>query len=145
MNFLFDKDNEHFLEADTICDHFETKKSTIGSRATQIEKMCKLGLGAKGFCSPDITDSFTFYQTPEGVIIPKKLLLDDREIVYEILEGEEAEELKRVIEEKQKEQERIASEKRERRKEINQRIAQDRRRKKEEEDRRLQPGLFDDS
>ncbi|MCJ7772671.1 MAG: DUF6398 domain-containing protein, partial [Desulfobacterales bacterium] len=51
LNFLFDSENELFLSADTICDFFGTKKSTIGNKATQIEKACNLGIGAQGYCS----------------------------------------------------------------------------------------------
>ena len=51
LNFLFDPENELFLTADTICEFFGTKKSTVGSKATQIEKICNLGLGAEGFCA----------------------------------------------------------------------------------------------
>ena len=63
LNFLFDMKNEFFLSADTICDFFGAKKSTVGSKASQIEKICNLGLGAEGFCSPDISDtlSILFY------------------------------------------------------------------------------------
>lgn len=56
LNFLFDRDNAFYLSADTICDFFGTKKSTTGNKASQIEKTCNLRMGAKGFCSPDITD-----------------------------------------------------------------------------------------
>ena len=73
LNFLFDKENEYYITTDTICNFFKTKKSTIGNKATQIEKACKLGLGAESYCSKHITDTFTFYQTPEGFIIPKNM------------------------------------------------------------------------
>ena len=55
LNFLFDRDNAFYLLPDTICDFFGTKKSTTGNKASQIEKTCNLRMGAKGFCSPDIT------------------------------------------------------------------------------------------
>ena len=49
LNFLFDPENELFLTADTICEFFGAKKTTIGNKATQIEKACNLGFGAEGF------------------------------------------------------------------------------------------------
>lgn len=75
LNFLFDPSNEYVLSADMICDFFGTKKSTTGNKATQIEKACNLTIGAEGYCSQDITDAFTFYETPEGFIIRQSVLL----------------------------------------------------------------------
>jgi len=66
LNFLFDPENEFFLSADTICDFFGTKKSTVGNKATQIEKACNLGLGAEGLCSPEISDALTLFELPNG-------------------------------------------------------------------------------
>jgi len=53
------------------------------------------GLGAEGYCSKHITDSFTFFQTPEGFILPKNKL---GELVVELVDGEQAEELERFME-----------------------------------------------
>ena len=92
LNFLFDKENENYITADTICDFFEAKKSTVGNKATQIENACSLRLGAEGYCSKHITDSFSFVQTPDGFIFPKSML-GDRELAIEFIDGEEAEEL----------------------------------------------------
>jgi hypothetical protein len=139
LNFLFDKENEYYITPDIICDFFKTKKSTIGNKATQIEKACKLGLGAEGYCSKHITDAFTYYQTPEGFIIPKSML-GDRELVIEFVDGEEAEELNRFIEEKQRIEEQKAQEKKVRRAEINRKIAE-KKKKKKKDDRQLR--LFD--
>ncbi len=140
LNFLFDKENEYYITTDTICDFFKTKKSTIGNKATQIEKACKLGLGAEGYCSKHITDTFTFYQTPEGFIIPKNML-GDRKLVVEFVDGEEAEELNRYIEEKRRIEDQKAQEKKARSTEINQKIAE-KRKKKKKDDRQL--SLFDE-
>ncbi|MEE8430825.1 MAG: DUF6398 domain-containing protein [Candidatus Desulfatibia sp.] len=138
LNFLFDKENEYYITADAICDFFKTKKSTIGNKATQIETACKLGLGAEGYCSKHITDTFTFYQTPEGFIIPKSML-GDKELVVEFVDGEEAEELNRYIEEKHRIEEQKAQERKARRTEINRKIAE--KKKKKKDDRQL--SLFD--
>lgn len=94
LNFLFDKENENYLTPDIICDFFEVNKSTIGNKATQIEKICNLTVGAEGYCSKKIMDSFTFYQTPEGFIIPKSMI-GGRELIVDFVEGEEAEEIER--------------------------------------------------
>ena len=92
LNFLFDSENELFLSADTVCDFFETKKSTVGNKATQIEKACKLGFGAEGFCSPEISDAMTLVELPSGFVIPKSML-PDYKIVYESADDEESREI----------------------------------------------------
>ena len=53
LNFLFDKENEKYITADTICNFFNTNKSTVGNKATQIENACTLTIGAKGYCSTE--------------------------------------------------------------------------------------------
>ena len=74
LNFLFDPANDVSLSADTICDYFETVKSTVGNKASLIQKTCDLYYGAKGFCRQDIIDALTFVETPEGFILPKNML-----------------------------------------------------------------------
>ena len=78
LNYLFDKKNPNFITTDTICKFFGTSKSTVGSKATLIEKACNIRLGEEDFCSEDISDMFTFYQTSEGFIIPKSMLRDHK-------------------------------------------------------------------
>lgn len=102
LNFLFDKESSNYITADTICNFFNTRKSTVGNKATQIEDVCNLTFGAEGYCSKHITDSLlTFYETPEGFIIPKSMI-EGPEIVVEIAEGEDAEELERFAENQRK-------------------------------------------
>ena len=140
LNFLFDTKNELFLSADTICNFFGTRKSTVSSKATQIEKACKLGFGAEGFCSPEISDAMTLVELPSGFVIPKSML-PDYEIVYELADDEESMEMDKFMAEQQRLRERKAAEKKERRTEINQKIAEDKKKKKKEQDKQL--SLFD--
>ncbi len=111
MNFLFDPENNFFLSADTICDFFGTKKSTVGSKATQIEKACNLGLGAEGFCSPEISDALTLVELPNGLVIPKSML-PELGFVVEAADYEEDKELEEFMAEKQRLIEEEAAEKR---------------------------------
>jgi len=141
LNFLFDPENEFFLTTETLCDFFGAKKSMVGNKATQIEKACKLGLGAEGFCSPHISDSLTFVQTPDGFILPKSMLAKP-EIVVEFVDGEEAEKLERFMVERLRRKEREAAEKKARRTEINRKIAENKKKKKKEHDKQL--SLFDE-
>jgi hypothetical protein len=142
LNFLFDSKNELFLSADTICDFFETRKSTVGSKATQIEKACKLGFGAEGFCSPEISDALTLVELPSGFVIPKSMLPKSN-IIVEFADEKEEEEYQKFMAEQQRLKEQKAAEKKVQRAEINRKIAEDKKKKKKEQDRQL--SLFDDS
>lgn len=73
LNFLFDSQNPNHISCDTVCDFFGTKKSTVGTKATGIEKACKIRIGEKGFCSPKISESVSFVGLPNGIILPKKV------------------------------------------------------------------------
>ena len=140
LNFLFDPESEFFLSADTICNFFGTKKSTVGNKATQIENACNLGLGAEGLCSPEISDAFTLVELPDGLAIPKSML-PKLDIVYEVADEEETKELEKFMAEQQRIKERKAAEKKARRTEINRKIAEDKKKKKKEQDKQLK--LFD--
>lgn len=142
LNFLFDSENELFLSADTICNFFGTKKSTVGSKATQIETACNLGIGAEGFCSPEISDAMTLVELPNGFVIPKSMLPKPR-IVVEFAEEKEEAEFQKYMAEQRRLKERKAAEKKARRTEINRKIAEDKKKKKKEQDRQL--SLFDGS
>lgn len=139
LNFLFDRENEYFLTADTICEFFGTQKTTVGNKATQIEKACRIGMGAEGFCSQHISDTFTLVELPNGLVVPKSML-SDFEIVYEMANEEETEEIEKFLEEQQRIKDRKAREKKARRTEINRKIAEDKRKKKQDK----QLGLFDE-
>jgi hypothetical protein len=139
LNFLFDRENEYFLTGDTICEFFGTQKTTVGNKATQIEKACRIGMGAEGFCSQHISDTFTLVELPNGLVVPKSML-SDFEIVYEMANEEETEEIEKFLEEQQRIKDRKAREKKARRTEINRKIAEDKRKKKQDK----QLGLFDE-
>jgi hypothetical protein len=140
LNFLFDPVSELSLTADTICDFFGAKKSTIGSKATHIEDVCNLGLGAEGFCSPEISDALTLVEMPNGLVIPKSML-PEFEVVYEFADEKETKELERFMAEKQRIKEREAAEKKARRAEINRKIAEEKKKKRREDEEQLV--LFD--
>jgi hypothetical protein len=74
VNFLFDKGNEFALMADIICDFFNTKKTTVSSKAKQIEDECNIRIAEPGLCSQELTDRFIYFKTPEGFIIPKIII-----------------------------------------------------------------------
>jgi hypothetical protein len=123
LNFLFDKENEKYITADTICNFFNTNKSTVGNKATQIENACNLTIGAKEYCSKEITDSFSFYHTPEGFFIPKNMA-EDRELVVGLATEEESAEIEKFVQGQRKLKEQKDKEKKERRAESNRKIAE---------------------
>ncbi len=141
LNFLFDKENPNYITTDTICNYFNTKKSTVGNKATKIEEACKLTIGAEGYCSKHITDSFTFYQTPEGFVIPKSMI-GDRELVVEVMDEEESKEFEELIENERKIREQEMIKKREERVEKKRQIAEEKRKNRDYEKRQL--NLFGD-
>lgn len=71
LNFLFDSKSSIPLTTDMICDFFGTKKSTVSAKATDIEKACKIRMGEEGLCSSKITDTFSFVQLSNGMILTK--------------------------------------------------------------------------
>ncbi|MCX5919680.1 MAG: DUF6398 domain-containing protein [Deltaproteobacteria bacterium] len=73
LNFLFDKDNSSFLPPDTICKFFDTKKTTVSARASDIEKVFKIRMGHEGLCNPEISDSLSFVRLPNGLVLSKKM------------------------------------------------------------------------
>ena len=141
LNFLFDPESEFFLSADTVCDFFGTKKSTVGNKATQIERACNLGLGAEGLCRPEISDALTLVELPSGLVVPKNML-PKFDIVYEVDVEEDTKEIEQFMDEQRRLKERKAAEKMARRAEINRKIAKEKKKRKIDNDKQL--SLFDD-
>ncbi len=139
LNFLFDPEHEYFITADTICDFFNTKKSTTGNKATQIVDILDIGIGSEGLCNKEITDMLTFHVTPEGFIL-SKTMIQNHELVVDFVDGKEAEELENYIAEKQRQREQIIAEKKAQRAETNRKIAEEKMKKKYEN----QLNLFED-
>jgi len=140
LNFLFDSENEFFLTADTICDYFGTKKSTIAAKATSIERICNLGLGAEGFCSPEISDALTLVELPNGLVIPKSMV-PRLGFIVEAASDEEEKELEEFLAERQHFKEKVIAEKRARRVETSRKTAKGKKKKEKEHDNQLR--LFD--
>jgi hypothetical protein len=139
LNFLFDRENDYFITAEALCHFFGTKKSTVGNKATQIEKACNLGIGAEGFCSPDISDMLTLVELPGGFVIPKSML-SDLDMVYEKADEKEPGEIKKSLEARQRIKERKAPEKKAQRANNKRKNSEDKKKKEQEK----QLGLFDE-
>ena len=76
LNFLFDKSSSNYLPPDVICGFFGTKKSTVSARAAELEKVCRISMGHEGLCSPEISDSLTLIQLPNGMVLTKAMAIE---------------------------------------------------------------------
>jgi Zn-finger nucleic acid-binding protein len=74
INFLFDKSNDFYITADQIADFFACSKSTLGQKATLIERECKASFHDPELCREEIVDRLTIVQTPSGFFIPLGML-----------------------------------------------------------------------
>ena len=71
MNFLFDRAQPVHLTFDTLCDHFHVKKTTIGNKASQVERQLRLRQHAEpGLCRNDLLEQFTMIQFSNGIVLP---------------------------------------------------------------------------
>lgn len=136
LNFLFDKENVAFISADMLCDFFNAKKSTVGNKATQIEKQYDLDHEIEKYCSQEIIDTFTFYETPQGFLIPKNAA-DTIGISYEFADDDESKEIENFFEKEKKLAAQKVLEKMEQRREVNRKIAAEKKRKKMENDTQM--------
>ncbi len=70
MNFLFDKGQPVHVTFDAICDFFGVKKTTVGGKATEIERMLHLRQHSEpGLCRREFIDDFTTVQLSNGILI----------------------------------------------------------------------------
>ncbi|MDR4503915.1 MAG: DUF6398 domain-containing protein [Candidatus Scalindua sp.] len=143
LNFLFDKKSENYLSSDTINSFYHTRKSTVGSKATLIEEVCQLTIGAEGYCRKEISDSLTFYQSPDGFIFSKSMVRE-RELIVEVSSGEEAEEIEKYIEDQRRAEEKRIRGKKEKRDEEMRKKAEEKRKRSENGTGYTQLTLFDD-
>lgn len=73
INFLFDKSFEPYLSADDICDYFQTKKSTVSSKAKNIRDMLKMEYFDSEFSTSHMqSQKPSFHMEPKtGLIMPE--------------------------------------------------------------------------
>lgn len=138
VNFLFDKANRYFLNSDTICDFFGTKKTTVGNKATSIEKALNIGIGDAKYCTSEIRASFSMVELPGGLIIPVNMIAEiSREIVIEIAGEEETRKIEKFMAQQKKQEEEAERARIKRRAEINRSIAEQKQKKKEEKQAKI--------
>jgi hypothetical protein len=70
LNFLFDPENEVSITTDEMCAFFNTKKTTVSSKAGLIQNACNLYLGNAEFSAPEVANMFRLYETKEGLLVP---------------------------------------------------------------------------
>jgi len=71
MNFLFDRSQPVHLTFDTLCGFFQTSKTTVGSKATEIERTLRLSQHSEpGLCRREFLESFTTIRLANGMVLP---------------------------------------------------------------------------
>ena len=73
INFLLDPQIDLHITHEDISEFFNTKKTTLGSKASQIMEACNLYPGVEGFCRPEIRDMFSMVELENGMVIPKSM------------------------------------------------------------------------
>lgn len=73
VNFLFDKANKYYLIGDDICNFFGTKKSTVGQKASLVEKSLKIMPFDENYCTLELRKESPFrkFAMMDGFIVPK--------------------------------------------------------------------------
>jgi len=70
MNFLFDRSQPRHLEFDTICGWFQANKTTVGSKASEIERGLRLRQHSEpGLCRSEFVETFTTVQISNGIVM----------------------------------------------------------------------------
>ncbi len=70
MNFLFDRSQPVHLTFDTICGFFQTSKTTIGSKATGVERTLRLSQHSEpGLCRRQFLESLTMIRLANGMVL----------------------------------------------------------------------------
>ena len=70
MNFLFDRSQSVHLTFDAICDFFQVKKTTVGCKASEIERTLRLRQHSEpGLCRREFVDTFTTVQLSNGMLV----------------------------------------------------------------------------
>lgn len=70
MNFLFDRSQPFRVTFDTICGWFQANKTTVGSKATEIERAMRLRQHSEpGLCRREFIENFTTVQLSNGMLV----------------------------------------------------------------------------
>jgi hypothetical protein len=69
-NFLFDRSQPLHVTFDTICGWFQANKTTVGSKASEIERALRLRQHSEpGLCRREFIEDFTNVQTSNGFVL----------------------------------------------------------------------------
>ena len=74
LNLLYEKNNEDYLVFEDLCRFFNTAKSAVISKSAWIQETLKIRIGQEEYCREEISDTFSFFETSEGFMIPKGML-----------------------------------------------------------------------
>ena len=70
MNFLFDRSQPVHLTFDAISGWFQANKTTVGSKASEVERALRLRQHSEpGLCRSEFIDKLTTVQLPNGILV----------------------------------------------------------------------------
>ena len=74
MNFLFDRSQPVHVTFDAICGWFQANKTTIGSKATELERALRLHQHSEpGLCRRQLIDDFATVQLSNGMVLSLRM------------------------------------------------------------------------
>lgn len=74
MNFVFDREQPVHVTFDTICGAFRANKTTVGSKATEVERALRLSQHAEpGLCRQRFLEDFTMLRLSNGMQVPFRM------------------------------------------------------------------------
>ncbi|MBM3881893.1 MAG: hypothetical protein FJ387_19570 [Verrucomicrobia bacterium] len=77
MNVLFDRKQPVHLTFDTICGFFQVNKTTVGSKATGVERTLRLRQhNEPGLCRREFLETLTFVRASNGMVMSWKMARD---------------------------------------------------------------------
>jgi hypothetical protein len=76
INFLFDRSSTPYVTQDTLCAHFNSKRSTVSQKARAIRDMFKMTYWDQDFSTSIMRkrDPFANLVMVNGLIVPKSIL-----------------------------------------------------------------------
>ena len=74
INYLFEKEDPLYNSVDELCFFFKANKSTVGNKASHIQKTLNITHGDKYYTRPEISKIFEYYETEEGFVIPASMV-----------------------------------------------------------------------
>lgn len=73
-NYIFDSDNTDHMTPQVLCRDLGTKQSTVYQKALSIRHACDILFLDPDYTLPEILDTFSVYETDNGIVLPKSIV-----------------------------------------------------------------------